>query len=249
MAASAGTPADDIDGLLERYLGLLDEYTKLRSSLTALQINVYQGIARANFSAERGIRYGQELYDERMQASRTLAIAPREDGTLTFDVVHHGDGLGDSEGNEKHEANAAEDEDEDDKQQADDEKDKVQTPCDPLRWFGILTPISLRLAQGKAIQAVEQVIPKLLTVDAEMADVEIRVRRARKKRSKAEAAAARQQQASDSRTPVADTETAVASDSDIGVTDGKHGVPDIDKEARGEDDAALASRREAASIS
>lgn len=40
--------------------------------LTLLQ--VYQQIARANFSADRGIRYGEDLYDARMQASRLCRI-------------------------------------------------------------------------------------------------------------------------------------------------------------------------------
>ena len=61
-----------IDALLERYLGLLDEYTQLRKSLSQIQSNVYQNIARANFAGERGMRYGQDHYDERMQAIRLL---------------------------------------------------------------------------------------------------------------------------------------------------------------------------------
>jgi len=57
---------------------------------------------------------------------------------------------------------------------------------DPIRWFGILTPLPLRQAQAHAIQAVEELIPKLASVSAEMAAVELAVRRARKKRTKAE---------------------------------------------------------------
>ena len=57
---------------------------------------------------------------------------------------------------------------------------------DPIRWFGILTPLPLRQAQAHAIQAVEKLIPKLASVSAEMATVELAVRRLRKKRTKAE---------------------------------------------------------------
>jgi hypothetical protein len=246
MAASAAIPADDIDGLLERYLGLLDVYTKLRSTLTALQINVYQGIARANFSAERGIRYGQELYDERMQASRSLTITHGEDGTPKFDVVYHRDGIEGSQGDGRHEASDAEKEH---GKEADDEKDKVQKPSDPLRWFGILTPMSLRLAQSKAIEAVEQVIPQLATVDAEMADIEIRVRRARKKRSKAGAAARKQQQAPDGgKVAMDEEEAAVISNKNSANADGKQSTSDIEKRARSGDET-LASKLESASIS
>ncbi|KAH8166597.1 hypothetical protein CIB48_g1663 [Xylaria polymorpha] len=67
--------SDHIDSLLERYLHLLHEYTSLRKELTALQMGMYQNIARANFAAERGVRFGQDYYDDRMQASRRLAIS------------------------------------------------------------------------------------------------------------------------------------------------------------------------------
>ena len=58
-------------------------------------------------------------------------------------------------------------------------------PVDPLRWFGILTPLPLRQAQGHAIKAVEEIIPRLATLSTAMAAVELEVRRARKKRAKA----------------------------------------------------------------
>ncbi len=60
--------------LLQRYLTLLDEYTSLRTELSRLQTGVYQDLARANFAAERGMRYGADYYDERMQALRTLRV-------------------------------------------------------------------------------------------------------------------------------------------------------------------------------
>jgi len=61
-------------------------------------------------------------------------------------------------------------------------------PADPLRWFGILTPLPLRQAQGHSIKAVEVIIPRLATLSAEMAGLELEVRRARKRRAKAEKA-------------------------------------------------------------
>ena len=64
---------------------------------------------------------------------------------------------------------------------------RADKPMDPIRMFGILTPQALRLAQGEAIQMVEDIVPKLLSIDAEMKEVEIKIRRARKHRAKAEA--------------------------------------------------------------
>ncbi|KAK3340171.1 hypothetical protein B0H65DRAFT_251289 [Neurospora tetraspora] len=251
-----------IDALLTRYLHLLDEYTTLRSSLSSLQAGMYQSLARANFAAERGVRYGKEYFDERMVASRRVRVGgagkgdkederggggeDEEKAMVEFRVVKV-----DEEGNEvvvkekeeevdvdvdvdvnakkqnnknakegetgkKEETDAEEvvvgkEAEEDVTQRADtttttspdkasgtpsNPNDDSDTPedkankikkirNDPLRWFGLLTPLPLRQAQTQAIQAVEQIIPRLVTVNAEMAQVEIEVRRARKRREKA----------------------------------------------------------------
>jgi coiled-coil domain-containing protein 115 len=66
------------------------------------------------------------------------------------------------------------------------EKQKGKGKRDPLRMFGILTPQSLRTAQKEAVEMVERIIPRLVSIDAEMREVEIQVRRARKFRGKAE---------------------------------------------------------------
>lgn len=173
-----------IDELLERYLGLLNEYTVLRQSLSQLQSGVYQNIARANFSGERGMRYGQDHYDERMQAARRLAIGV--DGKLqpTFTVV---DALVEEPEEPKNETS-----EETEKQS--DENDEKPAPKknknkNPLHWFGLFAPMPLRTAQTQSIQAVEDIIPRLVSINAEMLNLEIEVRRVRKRRAKAEAAA------------------------------------------------------------
>jgi hypothetical protein len=160
---------DQIDLLLERYLGLLDEYTTLRESLSKTQASIYHDIARANFSAERGIRYGPDYYDERMQASRVLAITATD---------------ADAEAVPAFESIKAP---EPDAPETEGEAPAKPKSKDPLRWFGILAPQPLRQAQAHAIRAVDTLIPRLVTVDAEMKHVEIQIRRARKKRAKAAA--------------------------------------------------------------
>jgi hypothetical protein len=74
------------------------------------------------------------------------------------------------------------------REEGDEERTKAkQKPKDPLRMFGILTPQSLRAAQGEAVKMVEGIVPKLVSIDAQMKEVEIKIRRARKYRAKAEA--------------------------------------------------------------
>ncbi|RGP80259.1 vacuolar atpase assembly vma22 [Fusarium longipes] len=179
-----------IDELLERYLGLLDEYTQLRHSLSQLQSHVYQNIARANFSGERGMRYGQDHYDERMQATRLLFIDQKEGQSPIFSFV---------DAREEHEerregqdgSTVSEGVNQDPKSEAGEEKPaekKRNKNKNPLHWFGLFAPMALRTAQTQSVKAVEDIIPKLVSINAEMLHVEIEVRRARKRRAKTEAA-------------------------------------------------------------
>ena len=247
-AAASATMTDAIDALLERYLGLLHEYGELRAELSALQAGVYADIARANFAAERGLRYGADHYDGRMRASRRLRLRvgsgdgyAGEDTAPVFTVVHVGDGdekangsgngsagvaspaapdteegtpesearkedevgEGDEQGwgssdvksddgsNNSNDNNgtkqAAENEEVKEKRR---DKKKAAPRNDPLRWFGLLAPAALRQAQARSVRAVEELVPRLASVDAEMARLEIEVRRARKRRAKAEKASA-----------------------------------------------------------
>ena len=167
-----------IDQLLERYLSLLDEYTQLRQKLSQIQSVVYQNIARANFSGERGMRYGQDHYDERMQATRLLSINQDDSPSPDFSIYNFID------------------EDEEEELERDGSKTEEKKPKEkkrnrnknPLHWFGLFAPMPLRTAQAQSAQAVEEIIPRLVSVNAEMLETEIEVRRARKRRAKAEAA-------------------------------------------------------------
>jgi coiled-coil domain-containing protein 115 len=193
---------DDIDALLERYLHLLHEYTTARAELNNLQAGIYQNLARANFAAERGMRFGQDHYDERMQASRKLEVEVTEDGRMDFTMVDtaqaarqletpSNDTVASSEG-----AGAGSDVPGDRNELSEQAPKSVKKPPskDPIQWFGLLTPMPLRQAQSQSVKSVGEVVPRLVSINAEMLRIEIEVRRARKKRSKAEATAKRQQE-------------------------------------------------------
>ncbi|KAK7213590.1 hypothetical protein V2G26_020768 [Clonostachys chloroleuca] len=201
-----------IDSLLESYLEFLDEYTRLRAQLSKLQAGVYQNIARANFSAERGLRYGQDQYDERMQASRLLRISVgdngEDDSAPSFHVEKFNssatetppatepdrpssgeeeqetDDAAPQDGKEDRDENSAEEENKEEKPAGEEEQTTSTVRKDPLFWFGLLAPMPLRNAQSLAIEAMEQIIPRLVTVNAEMLRLEIEVGRARKRRAK-----------------------------------------------------------------
>lgn len=203
-----------IDSLLERYLALIDEYSRLREELSKLQAGVYQNIARANFTGERGMRYGQDHYDERMRALRVLDITPGEEDVPSFTVKSlesPADDKGQKEdekregsperepadtttaqeksGASPEESQRPEEQDKGKDKEKQNKKKTKKPSSNPLHWFGLLAPPPLRTAQALSIQAVEQAIPRLISVNAEMEHVEIEIRRARKKRAKAAAAA------------------------------------------------------------
>ncbi|KAI3401292.1 hypothetical protein diail_11998 [Diaporthe ilicicola] len=193
---------DTIDALLERYLTLLDEYTTLRTKLSQLQTGMFQQLARANFSAERGMRYGPDFYDERMQALRQVSISTEGSLVPIFKVSRssqgrddnaHQDPPPDPPADELAEAPSEAGQASGDRVEREADS-KKQNANDPLRWFGVLTPLSLRQTQTCAVEAVEQVIPRLVSLNAEMQDLEIQVRRARKKRAKERVASARLQE-------------------------------------------------------
>lgn len=192
-----------IDTLLERYLGLIDEYSQLREDLSRLQRGMFQDIARANFSAERGVRYGQDQYDDRMQASRKLDIKVDSEEVPTFtmaSVPEEEDQQDTSTTKEDESKNEKDEKDEKHEKEEDAAKKNPKLLKDPIRWYGLFAPPALRSAQANAVQAVQDIIPRLVSVNAEMLDVEIQVRRARKKRAKADAADKKQQQSSSEKT-------------------------------------------------
>ncbi|KAM0740259.1 hypothetical protein ACQRIT_005443 [Beauveria bassiana] len=174
-----------IDELLERYLDLLDQHATLRASLAATQQDTLHSLARANFSAPRGARYGPDQYDARMQASRRVVIAGEDKSAPpTFTVTEEDDAVVGSTreggGGGGGEEGAG--------------KDAAAARDDPIRWFGVLVPQALRDAQSHARRAVQDVIPRLASVQAEIAHVEIEVRRARKRRAKASSGGGSQKQ-------------------------------------------------------
>lgn len=68
--------SDQLDTLLESYLGLLDTYTKLREQLSKDFASGFFALAQANRNSTLGPgrRYGEEGYDKRMKALKRVQI-------------------------------------------------------------------------------------------------------------------------------------------------------------------------------
>ena len=65
---------DHLDELWERYLELLDHYTRAQDEIKQHFNSGFLSLAKAQSSASLGRRYGQDWYDERMKASRKARV-------------------------------------------------------------------------------------------------------------------------------------------------------------------------------
>ncbi|KAJ4357371.1 uncharacterized protein N0V89_001946 [Didymosphaeria variabile] len=191
-----------LDDLLERYLLTLDAYQKAQQQLTRHLSSGYLDLARANFTNNARARYGQDYYDERMQASRKIAVT-EEEGNAIFSIEcsvkeskakteessspdadsaatketgpsaeADTDGEKDSTTSDKPASKA------DDPTEKDEEKKSPSN--DPIRWFGVLVPPALRSAQASFVSAVEGPVVEISNLVKELRQQEIEIGRVRK---------------------------------------------------------------------
>ncbi|KAE8148551.1 hypothetical protein BDV25DRAFT_158132 [Aspergillus avenaceus] len=218
-----------LDTLLERYLHLLDRHQKLQAELASSLSAGFLSLAQANYTCAPGRRFGGDYYDERMKATRKVALRPptslaadvkaptggmspgenadqdRSERVFRIETVSHDD-TDPIESTEKElsassnvptaETNSPPENDE--SAEPTDSRDATgssQTKAtgdstskhsqgksrssDPIRWYGILVPPSLRSAQKSFTGAVEGPLPELASVVVEMQVVEREVEQLR----------------------------------------------------------------------
>ncbi|KAJ5692195.1 hypothetical protein N7462_001618 [Penicillium macrosclerotiorum] len=213
-----------LDILLEQYLHLLDRQQKLQSGLAKQLSSGFLSLAHANYTCPPGRRYGVDYYDERMKATRKIAIQ----SGLDNDITEHGTESQDTmEGSHLHDfeydfhletvTNVTP---EDNTEEADDRgksppkaasplasqqgitlaienktdsagsqdagadlstpRESKQAPKkfrsdDPIHWYGILVPTSLRTAQKSFTEAIQTEVPELAAVTVEMRKMERKI--------------------------------------------------------------------------
>ncbi|KAI9833293.1 MAG: hypothetical protein M1819_003688 [Sarea resinae] len=184
--------AQHLDLLLERYLHLMDRYQTLQRDLIQQTSSGFLSLSQANFSSTSHIRYGQDFYDDRMQASRKVHIdAADQDGSPRFSVIHsptpqvkpaiNEDTANNAFPSPPSPNTAPKAEPSDHQASEHQEKGKANPRTqDPLRWFGILVPPALRSAQGHFSSAVDTSIPHLASTVYDIALTEQEIRHVRK---------------------------------------------------------------------
>lgn len=217
-----------LDALLASYLELLDTYTQLRAQLSQGFSSGFLSLAQANRNSTLGPgrRYGEEGYDERMKALRTVSIEQRGStstssrGTLEGTDQSGGDedtfqgSSAEGEGPKRQSQNqlptkstlseprAAITKQKQDDQGTQNDPLLPQDPSnpnplhgvsqpshcytygtttsptpskDPLKWYGILVPPSLRQCQTNFHNAVTSTIPDILTTGSAMQSLEAQI--------------------------------------------------------------------------
>ncbi|KAF9888396.1 hypothetical protein FE257_008674 [Aspergillus nanangensis] len=212
-----------LDGLLERYLDLLDQHQQLQKEMASRLSSGFLSLAQANYTCPPGRRYGADYYDDRMKATKRMTVHLSPDtrinddqsGEKDNDRPANSDPLRQIFNIETCTANDSGEQSEEDKKThlhklnkeppkaensdteegsdseaanptiTDDVSNKEIEPTtesnrskqkprssDPLRWYGILVPPSLRNAQKSFTNAVEDYLPALSSVVVEMQTVE-----------------------------------------------------------------------------
>ncbi|UKZ55514.1 hypothetical protein TrVGV298_009338 [Trichoderma virens] len=171
---------DHIDSLLASLLNLVHEYEALQLELSKLTSGVHLNLAKANFAGERGMRYDADHFNGAMRATRGIKITDGEDGVPVFTYKKL-----DSPPDE-------EDQEEDEKQEDSPEGESAAAAAQENSEASPEGKDEDKEEQDKkkTKKMVEQIIPRIASIKARIADVEIEIRRAKKKRAKAEAAAA-----------------------------------------------------------
>lgn len=145
-----------------------------------------QNLARANMAADRGITtYGADRYDDRMKASRVCLISS---ATVEAEAGNEVSNCGKREPGTKVPTNRLE--------FSIGEVKEGTGSGDAIKMFAALPPPTLRAAQKDALAGLEASM-RIVGVDREMREVEVRVRRARKYLAKAEELKLREAQRSD----------------------------------------------------
>jgi len=189
-----------LDALLKIYLNRLDTYQKLREKLSINFSAGFLSLAHANRTSNLGSgrRYGEEGYDERMKAGKRVKIHIRDEGdlrgpmqqdirsdeqpsphpnpTIILLTIEQLNPSGMNAADQAESPMPTETPSQDLKPST-----KAKKPLNPLNWYGLLVPPSLRAAQTSFISAVQDAIPELLNIQADMAGLEAQIRALRKK--------------------------------------------------------------------
>ncbi|KAK6502343.1 hypothetical protein TWF506_002924 [Arthrobotrys conoides] len=181
---------DELNLLIISYLDLFDEYQASRAELSRALSDGFFNLAQANFNAPNRVRYGEDMYDNRMKALRGVGIvvdendvtaytlkdltSPPEVGTPEKADPEATSNLDGSDlGSDKEKISKSADQGDSDTPNTKPEGSEaaltlVNPKADPLRWFGILRPMALGTAQTNFVHS----LPPIMKLVSTLSDIE-----------------------------------------------------------------------------
>ncbi|KAG8628865.1 hypothetical protein KVT40_002730 [Elsinoe batatas] len=177
----------DLQALWIKYLGFLDQYSKAQQEIAKYHSSGTFFLAEANFKNTTRTRYGQDYYDERMQAATRYSVADTPSTTLRLERRESSQtDVTASKVNGKVASEATEAGDYAAEKPAQD-LDGDSAP-DPIKWFGILVPPQLRSCQKSFLDMATGPIIAAINASRSLREVETSIRKIRKDIRKAERA-------------------------------------------------------------
>ncbi|KAF2225330.1 hypothetical protein BDZ85DRAFT_280506 [Elsinoe ampelina] len=177
----------DLQALWIKYLGFLDQYSKAQQEIGTYHSSGTFSLAEANFKNTTRTRYGQDYYDERMQAatrysvadttSKTLRLERRESSQINVTASKVNGNVTSEATNAKNHEESAQDL-------------NGESAPDPIKWFGILVPPQLRSCQKSFLDMATGPIIDAINASRSLREVETNIRKTRKDIRKAERATA-----------------------------------------------------------
>ncbi|TKX19052.1 hypothetical protein C1H76_8943 [Elsinoe australis] len=181
-----------LESLWIKYLGFLDQYSKAQQEISKHHSSGIFSLAEANFKNTTRTRYGQDYYDERMQAATRCSVS----GSSTQMFALDRDAIPTTSLNNDHARNSEQQPTDKSEPSGSSEKpdanesvpEKTIPSKDPLRWFGILVQPQLRSCQRSFLGMVTGPVLEAVNASRSLRQLEVEIRRLRKDIRKAERA-------------------------------------------------------------
>jgi hypothetical protein len=194
---------DQLDALWEIHLTLLDSYHQAQQQIARHFSSGFFNLAQATFRSTTRVRYGQEYYDDRMQATTRfeasvndrdiphLALKVNDTPSTSTKPLNEDSSEKPSDANEmpdeqrkydKPEEQGEKDNPEEQEQEdKPDDKEKAHNKVrDPLHWYGILVPPSLRSSQKAFNSAIHDPVIDAVNSAQALHRVDMDIRKLRK---------------------------------------------------------------------
>lgn len=219
IEASVQELRDKLDALWEKHLTLLDSYHQAQQDIARHFSSGFFDLAQATFKSTSRVRYGQESYDDRMQATTRFNVSIDDqdvpclvlelhDTTSPSTEDSNGDsnkGLSNRKADEKEEDTPGQQptppttppresekqlpekqKQENESETAYDKEATKKKVRDPIHWYGILVPPSLRSSQKSFKSAIQNPVIEAANSAQALRHINMEIRKLRKDIKKAE---------------------------------------------------------------